>query len=276
MLRSLPLVVVVSSALALSMSCSRTTASPSEADAASSSATQPSVQTLNITHDATTVGAEVRATASGLPAGKTVELTWKTVSGGWVIEDYYHFKGKKYEESTLSLGRFPVDSSGRLDARFTIPEDYGGVHDVIALIDGERFAQGGIEVTQSFEMTPASGPVGTPIELTVKDGRVTDIAGGPEARILRDYLDVYGDENAYMCPAEASVGVNAKAVVRGIQREDKNIMGTLHFGLGTNVDVGGSIKSKIHMDGVILHPTLYVDGVKRIDNGKILVEIEKE
>jgi hypothetical protein len=30
------------------------------------------------------------------------------------------------------------------------------------------------------------------------------------------------------------------------------------------------------MDGVILHPTLYVDGVKRIDNGKILVEIEKE
>ena len=84
------------SALALSASCSRTTASPSETDAASSSAAQPSVQTLNITHDATTVGAEVRATASGLPAGKTVELTWKTVSGGWVIEDYYHFKGKKY------------------------------------------------------------------------------------------------------------------------------------------------------------------------------------
>jgi leucyl aminopeptidase (aminopeptidase T) len=48
----------------------------------------------------------------------------------------------------------------------------------------------------------------------------------------------------------------------------------LHFGLGTNVDVGGSIKSKIHMDGVILHPTLYVDGVKRIDSGRILVPIE--
>jgi len=58
----------------------------------------------------------------------------------------------------------------------------------------------------------------TPIELIVKDGRVIKIDGGPEARILRDYLDVYGDENAFMCPAEASVGVNAKAVVRGIQR----------------------------------------------------------
>ena len=73
----------------------------------------------------------------------------------------------------------------------------------------------------------------TPIELTVEKGRVVKIEGGAEARILRDYLEVYGDENAYMCPAEASVGVNAKAVVRGIQREDKNILGTLHFGLGT-------------------------------------------
>ena len=114
----------------------------------------------------------------------------------------------------------------------------------------------------------------TPIELTVESGRVVKIDGGAEARILRDYLEKYGDDNAYMCPAEASVGVNAEAVVRGIQREDKNIMGTLHFGLGTNVDVGGSVKSKIHMDGVILHPTLYVDGVKRIDRGKILVPIE--
>ena len=48
----------------------------------------------------------------------------------------------------------------------------------------------------------------------------------------------------------------------------------MHFGLGTNVDVGGSIMSKIHMDGVILEPTLYVDGVKRIEHGRFLVPIE--
>jgi leucyl aminopeptidase (aminopeptidase T) len=120
------------------------------------------------------------------------------------------------------------------------------------------------------------GRIYDPIELTVERGRVVEIAGGVEARILRDYLAEYGDENAYMCPAEASVGVNAKAVVRGIQREDKNILGSMHFGLGTNIDVGGSIRSKIHLDGVILEPTLYVDGVKRIDNGRFLVPIEGE
>ena len=110
----------------------------------------------------------------------------------------------------------------------------------------------------------------SPIELYVKDGRIRDIKGGAEARILRDYLETYGDENAFMCPAEASVGVNAKAVVRGNQREDKNILGAMHFGLGTNIDVGGSVVSKIHMDGVILEPTLYVDGQKRIEDGRFL------
>jgi len=64
--------------------------------------------------------------------------------------------------------------------------------------------------------------------------------------------------------------------VRGVQREDKNILGAMHFGLGTNVDVGGSIESSIHMDGVILEPTLYVDGEERIRNGRFLVPISAE
>ena len=89
------------------------------------------------------------------------------MTGGWVIEDYYHFRGKKYAETTTSLGQFPVDSSGRLDARFVIPEDYGGVHEVIALIDGKPVAQNAVNVTQTFALTPTSGPVGTPIELKV-------------------------------------------------------------------------------------------------------------
>jgi hypothetical protein len=114
------------------------------------------------------VGARVRVAATGLPAGKTVDLVWETVSGGWVVEDYYHFRGKKYSKSTLSLGQFTLDANGRLEAQFDIPEDYGGVHDIIAVIDSKPVAQNGIEVTQSFEMIPTSGPAGTPIELRVK------------------------------------------------------------------------------------------------------------
>lgn len=116
----------------------------------------------------------------------------------------------------------------------------------------------------------------TPIALHVENGRVVRIEGDADAFVLRRYLADYGDENATMFPAEASIGVNRRAVVRGIQREDKNIWGAMHFGLGTNVDVGGSIESRIHMDGVVLEPTLYVDGEERMRDGRFLVPVEFE
>ena len=142
--------------------------SPSTTPPAAAPASSQKLATLDLVYDKPAiVGASAQATATGLPAGKTVDLTWGTVTGGWVIEDYYHFRGKKYSETTTSLGQFPVDSSGRLQARFSIPEDYGGVHEVIALIDGKPVAQNGINVTQTFVLTPTSGPVGTPIELKV-------------------------------------------------------------------------------------------------------------
>jgi 2,5-dihydroxypyridine 5,6-dioxygenase len=118
------------------------------------------------------------------------------------------------------------------------------------------------------------GRLNNPIELTIENGRIRKIEGGADAYTLRTYLARYGDENALLFPAEASVGINSKALIRGVQREDKNILGTMHFGLGTNVDVGGSILSNIHMDGVILEPTLYVDDEMRIEDGRFLRQVE--
>jgi hypothetical protein len=162
--RFLPLFVAAALVAAVA-GCSGAPAATSTAASADSSSPPA---TLELTYDKpAVVGATAQASARGLPPGTTVDLTWGTVVGGWVIEDYYHFRGKKYSESTTSLGRFPVDSNGRLSATFTIPEDYGGVHEVIALIDGKPIAQNGINVTQTFALSPASGPVGTPIELKV-------------------------------------------------------------------------------------------------------------
>jgi hypothetical protein len=142
--------------------------SPAQPTSASARPDTP-LQKLELTYDKpVVVGSKVHVVATGLPAGKTVDLKWGTVSGGWLIEDYYYFRGKKFSETTSSLGQFPVDANGRLDTNFTIPEDYGGVHEITAAIDGNAVAQNGVEVSQSFEMTPLSGPVGTPIELRVK------------------------------------------------------------------------------------------------------------
>lgn len=254
--------------------------------------------------------ANATAMTAGVPAicmdgGMTLEM----FQSGAVTDDMKMIALRKHYVSKNVFGADPkmcrvtsdhgTDFTYSVDGRITCPPLPGDNFDPYKIIDfaKDENRPGNnllyyLFPTGEFNVAPIEGSANgklvidltmhhigrlyTPIELTVKDGRVVDIYGGPEARILKDYLEVYGDGNAYMCPAEASVGVNAKAVVRGIQREDKNIWGTLHFGLGTNVDVGGSIQSKIHMDGVILHPTLEVDGVTKIDRGKFTVPIEKD
>src|SRR5262245_42729452 len=113
-------------------SCSKPDSSPASGETLQAASKPDSqVQKLDLTYERPVVGTDVKVSAIGLPAGKTVDLKWGTVSGGWVIEEYYYFRGKKYSDTTTSLGQFPVDSAGRLDAKFKIPEDYGGVHDVI-------------------------------------------------------------------------------------------------------------------------------------------------
>src|SRR5438046_2538464 len=121
-----PLRLAILMLILAACSCSRSTSSAPSADTLQAAA-KPDVpvQRLDLTYEKPVVGGKVRAVASNLPAGKTVDLKWSTVTGGWVIEDYYYFRGKKYSETTSSLGKFPVNSNGRLNASFTIPEHYG-------------------------------------------------------------------------------------------------------------------------------------------------------
>lgn len=110
-----------------------------------------------------------------------------------------------------------------------------------------------------------------PITLTVKDSRIVSIEGGKDAEILKEFLERYGDENAYYCPGELSVGCNPKARFIGNQKEDKNVLGSVHVGIGTNEDVGGNIRSRVHLDVVISKPSLMIDGKTIIEKGKVLV-----
>ena len=151
-------------------------AAPGPVDASGAPRTPPGqtpadLKTLNLSYakgSKPTVGSRVDAVAEGLPSGRPVDLLWETVDGGWVVENGYRFRGKHFTETTKPLTRAQVGADGRLEAHFTIPEDYGGMHAVKVVDAGVPIAQVGIEVSQSFEMTPSDGPVGTAIELRAK------------------------------------------------------------------------------------------------------------
>jgi len=67
------------------------------------------------------------------------------------------------------------------------------------------------------------------------------------------------------------VGTNDKAKVIGNVLEDEKVMGTVHIAMGNNVAFGGTIDVPVHLDCIILNPTLDVEGGEIIDKGKFLI-----
>ncbi|MBI3973796.1 MAG: hypothetical protein HY332_21170 [Chloroflexi bacterium] len=128
------------------------------------------VQPLTVTPAQGTVGTPFTVSAEGLPAGKTVEFQWTTVSGSYEMKpsaETIEFYERAFSEQRVPLGQARIDNAGRVSATFTIPEDYGEVHTIAALVDGEEAARGGLSMVRHVTASPLSGPVGTPITIDV-------------------------------------------------------------------------------------------------------------
>jgi hypothetical protein len=107
----------------------------------------------------------------GLPANKKVEFFWSTVDAAYVtkvLADNLEYDERKYDEKRIVFGSALVDAQGRVNAKFTAPEDFGEVHDLYAAVDGKDVARGGFRILRSATITPTEGPMGTPITVTVK------------------------------------------------------------------------------------------------------------
>ena len=112
-------------------------------------------------------GAPVQVAAEGLPANTEFQLVWRTVRGSWKVgQGEYH--GREYTPAAFEIAAVRSDAAGRLAVTFTVPEDFGFLHDVV-LQQGERlFIQAGFAVDMSVTLSPESGPAGTPIKVEVK------------------------------------------------------------------------------------------------------------
>ncbi|MFQ5692780.1 MAG: aminopeptidase [Nitrospinota bacterium] len=107
-----------------------------------------------------------------------------------------------------------------------------------------------------------------PIEIEVKGGRALEVRGGRSADALRQIVEEAGDGADNI--AEFAIGTNPKARLIGSMTEDKKLLGSVHIALGDNFTLGGSVVSPIHLDGVVLRPTVEVDGKTVIERGRVL------
>jgi leucyl aminopeptidase (aminopeptidase T) len=126
--------------------------------------------------------------------------------------------------------------------------------------------QGTLVIDGSF---PVIGKISEPIQMRVQNGYVTRITGGDDAKKVRKLLERFGKPGKNI--AEIGVGTNPKAMLTGMTLEDEKILGTAHVALGNNLSFDGKIAAHCHLDGILLKPTLLIDGKKILENGVLQV-----
>ena len=113
------------------------------------------------------------------------------------------------------------------------------------------------------------GLLDAPIRMTVRGGKVVEIAGGASAEQLRA-LVAGADDNARNI-AEFAIGTNDRARLVGSMTEDKKLRGSVHMAIGDNHVIGGTVVSELHLDGLLLRPTVELDGRRIVEDGRLLI-----
>ncbi|MFC1569089.1 aminopeptidase [bacterium] len=188
-----------------------------------------------------------RKIADILTIGKTAHLTSK--SGTDLTFSLSRVKGRADTGMVHESGRFSNLPAGEGCAG----PAYGSANGTL-IIDG------------SF---PGIGKLNTPVKMSVKDGYVIRITGDGEAEKIRQMLRPFGHAGKLI--AEVGIGTNSNAKFTGFTLEDEKVKGTVHVALGNNISFDGKNDVPCHYDGILLKPTLVIDGISILSNGILQV-----
>jgi leucyl aminopeptidase (aminopeptidase T) len=112
------------------------------------------------------------------------------------------------------------------------------------------------------------GRVVEPVVLTVRSGHLTEATGTAGAELL-ELLTAHGEDGTNV--AELGIGTNEAAILTGNILEDEKILGTAHVAFGASAAIGGTVQVPVHLDCVVLEPTVEVDGEALVRDGVLLV-----
>jgi len=115
------------------------------------------------------------------------------------------------------------------------------------------------------------GILANPIELVIKEGKIAEINGQEEAKVLRNWLKKLEDPNMY-CLAHVCYGFNPGAILTGLCTEDERVWGSTEWGNGFQGpffkgNVGEAVS---HADGICLNSSVWLDDVQLTDEGTVV------
>ncbi len=172
-----------------------------------------------------------------------------------------HITGANGTDLRLDLsGRRAIPDAGEL----TEPGAFGN------LPCGEGFISpaGGNGTLVVDGSIAAIGKVDEPVELVVEGGHLTAARGG-QGMAFMELLTAHGEEGTNI--AELGIGTNEMATLIGEVIEDEKILGTCHVAFGASAGIGGTVQVPIHLDCVVMKPTVELDGEAIVREGELLV-----
>ncbi len=115
------------------------------------------------------------------------------------------------------------------------------------------------------------GVIDEPVRLQINEGFVRSIDGGPQAAALRDLLAAQDDRWVYNV-AQFAIGLNPQCTeFTGEMLNDEGVNGTVHIGIGTSSNLGGTVQAKTHFDAIIRAPSVWLDDGLVIRDGEVLM-----
>jgi leucyl aminopeptidase (aminopeptidase T) len=112
------------------------------------------------------------------------------------------------------------------------------------------------------------GLVDEPVELVIEGGHLTSARGG-QGMAFMELLTEHGEEGTNT--AELGVGTNERAILTGEILEDEKIAGTIHVAFGASAGIGGTVQVPVHLDCIVMKPTLELDGEAIVRDGELLI-----
>ena len=118
------------------------------------------------------------------------------------------------------------------------------------------------------------GVVREPVTFEIEGGFVQSITGGEQADFLDRLLAAQDDPWVYNV-AQFAFGLNPDCVeLTGEMLNDEGVNGTVHMGVGTSANLGGTVSAKTHFDAIIREPTVVIDDEVVLEAGTVRIQTE--
>ncbi len=186
----------------------------------------------------------------------------KKITGLMTMAESAHLTSPGGTDVTFSLGgRDAISDTGLIHN----PRDFGNLPAGEAFIAPEENKSQGTIV---FDGAFADILIDEPIKVIIEKGQATSIEGKTGAKQLEITLNTIGEGARNV--AELGVGTNKAAQLESSVVEVEKVYGTVHVALGNNMHFGGEVDVSYHADGVILKPTLKLDGKVILKDGEFV------